>query len=346
MRHFPQWSWTLCSLPARYFSWRVRSNALTWALGHREVMAANYDLVFTTSMADLAVLKGLVPSLAQTPCVVYCHENQFTFPVTSNAHPSVEPMMVNLYTLLAADKILFNSRYNLESCIEGLQKLLRRFPDQVPPQIAREIVDKSAVLPVPVEPLVDTVEGRKVDWKATEGSIKVVWSGRHEYDKGPDLLLAILQQAKQRGIDARFAILGQQFQRSPPQFKQIETEFEDFVVSFGYAEQKDYVRWLHTADVFLSTAKHEFQGIAAIQAALAGCKPVLPNRLVYPEWAPSECLYGSENSTTEEDALQAISLIEHHQTLPTLDLKEFVWEELEPSYQSLLEGAKSEQPVR
>ena len=37
------------------------------------------------------------------------------------------------------------------------------------------------------------------------------------------------------------------------------------------------------ADVFISTANHEFFGISAVEAGLAGAYPVLPRRLAYPE---------------------------------------------------------------
>src|SRR5690554_445672 len=73
----PEHDWTVLSLPARYFSWRIRGNSLSWAFGERERLQQPYDLVIATSMVDLTSLRGLVPSLARTPCVVYFHENQF-----------------------------------------------------------------------------------------------------------------------------------------------------------------------------------------------------------------------------------------------------------------------------
>jgi len=45
----------------------------------------------------------------------------------------------------------------------------------------------------------------------------------------------------------------------------------------------------------VSTAQHEFFGLAVVEAIAAGAFPVLPNRLVYPERIPEEyrdtCLY-------------------------------------------------------
>jgi len=71
---FPEWRWTVLTLPPRFFSWRVRGNSLSWAFSERETLEQSYDVLVATSMTDLSALKGLVPAL------VYCHENQFAYP--------------------------------------------------------------------------------------------------------------------------------------------------------------------------------------------------------------------------------------------------------------------------
>ncbi len=82
VRAFPEYDWTVLTLPPRYFSWRLRGNSLTWAYSKREVLSAGYDLLICTSMTDLSALKGMVPALANVPVLCYFHENQFAYPAS------------------------------------------------------------------------------------------------------------------------------------------------------------------------------------------------------------------------------------------------------------------------
>ena len=55
-------------------------------------------------------------------------------------------------------------------------------------------------------------------------------------------------------------------------------------IGIGYLNSKDeYHNVLADADFVVSTADHEFYGIAILEAAVYGCTPILPDRLSYPE---------------------------------------------------------------
>ena len=105
-------------------------------------------------MVDLASLRGFVPSLANFPTLVYCHENQFAYPDNPdqpgrNQFNNLDAVMVSLYTALCADRLVFNSAYNRQTFLTGVSRLLRTLPDYVPPGIDERLAG-SSVMPVPV----------------------------------------------------------------------------------------------------------------------------------------------------------------------------------------------------
>ncbi|MEH6581908.1 MAG: DUF3524 domain-containing protein [Halioglobus sp.] len=313
---FADWQWQVLSLPPRHFSWRVRGNPLYWALEEQAVLEGDYQLLIATSMVDLSTLRGLVPKLAAIPTVLYFHENQFAYPQGEKQQSLLEAQMVSLYSALAADTLLFNSQYNRDSFMAGCDALLKRLPDRVPAGIVSGLQGKTAVLPVPLPASTSeasTDEGFVwSDVTATYPSrpLRLLWVGRFEYDKGPEGLWSILQLLEETGINFELAMVGQQFRSSPAIFDSIQSDFSHRLVQFGYLESaEEYGRTLDAADMVLSTALHEFQGIAVLEAVARGCLPVVPDRLAYPEIFPASYCYGSYPDDLEAEAREAVKLI-------------------------------------
>lgn len=317
---FADWEWQLLTLPPRHFSWRVRGNPLYWSLAERERLEGDYELLIATSMVDLATLRGLVPRLADLPTVLYFHENQFCYPQSQPKHSLLEAQMVSLYSALAADAIVFNSSYNQSSFLAGCDTLLAGMPDRVPKGIIPMLQGKSRVLSVPLNeaghgPQEGVAAEGSGSWSQpgaafSERPLRLLWVGRFEYDKGGDNLLLILQLLEEQAISYELAVVGQQFRNSPPVFRCIEAEFQHRLVQFGYLESRaDYQRVLAGADMVLSTALHEFQGLAVLEAVAAGCVPVVPGRLVYPEIFSPSNNYPSYPQDRRREAAGAVSLI-------------------------------------
>jgi glycosyltransferase involved in cell wall biosynthesis len=324
---FPRWQWTVLSLPPRHFSWRVRGNPLYWALEERETLTAGYDLVIATSMVDLATLRGLVPCLAVIPTILYFHENQFEYPVVERKPDAagrsqrssnlLEAQMVSLYSALAADQLVFNSNYNLSTFHSGCDALLKRLPDKIPAGVVSSLHNKSSVIPVPLKSVALIAECSSI-WSADHSPypqrvLRLAWVGRLEYDKGGDRLLRLLQQLELTGLDYELAVIGQQFRNTPQEFKHIETQLAHRLVQFGYIESRsDFLAALSGADMVLSTALHEFQGLAILEAIAAGCIPIVPNRLVYPEIIPEAYCYASLMDDMQSEAESAVALLCTH----------------------------------
>ncbi|MCK7597156.1 DUF3524 domain-containing protein [Microbulbifer sp. CAU 1566] len=278
----PQWQWTVLTLPPRYFNWRVRGNSLSWGRGEAAtVLKQPWDLVVATSMTDLSALRGLVPELARIPTAVYFHENQFDYPRSEDAIDSVEPQLLNIYTALCGDLLLFNSEYNRTTLLEGAQELLHKLPDHVPKGICREIAEKSRVLPVPLENAAFQVPQERSQHPT------FIWNHRWEYDKGPDILLAALRRFGREAIPYTLHVVGQQFRRQPAEFAHIKKLLvkQGALGAWGYRESvAEYRQLLGSSHGVISTARHDFQGLAVLEAVAAGCQPLVPDNLAYPEW--------------------------------------------------------------
>ena len=118
--------------------------------------------------------------------------------------------------------------------------------------------------------------------------MRVVWPHRWEHDKGPDELLEIADRCSET-LDLRWTILGWQYPETPPALAEFKGRFAARIDHFGYEpDRQRYWEHLARADWVLSTARHEYFGIAVAEALLAGCLPWLPRRLSYPELLPPE----------------------------------------------------------
>ena len=341
MAALPEVDWTLLTLPPRYFSWRLRGNSLSWAMLEREVLEADYDVLLASSMTDLSALRGLCPALCRLPTAVYFHENQFAFPGSARQRQSVEPQMLNLYTALAADRVLFNSAYNRDSFLEGADELLRKLPDFSPRQEVMAKLAQSEVLPVGLsapEPLAPREAGER---------LSLLWNHRWEYDKGPEQLLAILQACDATALPLDVHLVGQQFRQQPEAFAQIEQLLAASRSlrkgQWGYVEDAAaYRQLLASADVVLSTALHDFQGLSVMEAVAAGCRPLLPARLCYPQWFADDCLYPSSPASPQREGQAVAAILKQWQQqkrqagLSAPSLSPLYWSSLAPQYRQLL----------
>jgi glycosyltransferase involved in cell wall biosynthesis len=280
-RELDEIDWLRLELPGRHFAWRIRGNPLGWldALPERRP-----DLILATSMVDLATLRGLHPRLADVPTLLYFHENQFAYPLSEDQVRSVEPAMVQIYSGLAADHLLFNSAFNRDTYLEGVAELLGRMPDHVPPGVADRLAGKSSVLPVGIDPI---APGRDKDWRL------VLWNHRWEYDKRPELFAEAMIRLARQGHDFRLALMGARGRQPVAALDRLRVELPERVVADGFLPKDEYRSIVSRAGIVVSTAAHEFQGLAMLEAVSAGALPIVPDGLCYPEQYPARCRYAA-----------------------------------------------------
>ncbi len=299
--NFGQHQWTVLTLPGRHFNWRIRGNPLSWLATESERLSVAYDLIVATSMVDIATLKGLFPNLGKIPTLCYFHENQFQYPQRDKTKRPLEAMMVNLYSALAADRLLFNSQYNQDSFFDGADKLMKQLPDFRPKSIRALLAGKSSVLPVPMN------TPTEVDEPVEKADVfTLVWNHRWEHDKAPERLYLLLKQLQDKSIPFRLHLLGECFRDEPQAITLIKAEFADYLGCCGYqADKKSYWRCLYQSHLVLSTSLHEFQGLAVLEGVAAGAVPVIPDRLSYQEMFAEHYRYSSciEDAQTEAQAM-------------------------------------------
>lgn len=300
----PDYQWDVLALPPRYFRWRIRGNALTWL--NEPIINKPFDLLIATSMVDLAALKGIQPHLAHTPSLLYMHENQFAYPDSGQQHVSAEPQMVNLFSSIAADRVAFNSAWNRDSFLDGARDFLNQMPDGVPEGLIGDLREKSDVLPVPIEDHLFVSPARTLQTDCPH----LLWNHRWEYDKGPDRLLLLLDALTDMGQDFRLSVVGEQFRNSPASFDQIRQRHGNRIFHWGFLPDREgYDRLLATADLVVSTALHDFQGLSVLEAMASGCVALTPNRLAYPEYVPANQRYASYENDPLAEALAAATTL-------------------------------------
>ena len=271
--HLPEVDWRVRELPGRHFRWRIRGNPLSWL---DELPGEPPRRILATSMVDIATLRGLHPWLAAVPVDYYFHENQFAYPVSPRQVRSVEPQIVQLYGALTAERLLFNSQFNRDSFLDGVDDLLRRMPDAVPAGIRARLAPRCRVLPVPVTPLAPQ----------TRDPGLILWNHRWEYDKAPEVFADAVERLAERNVDFRLALLGPRPQATPEPLARIRQRVPERIVADGRVSDADYRALAGQAGVVVSTATHEFQGLAVLEACTAGARPLVPDALCYPEQYP------------------------------------------------------------
>ncbi|VDK36768.1 unnamed protein product [Taenia asiatica] len=167
-------------------------------------------------------------------------------------------------------------------------------------------------------------------------TVPVCLPSRWDYDKNPADFFRVIFDLANISVDEEFFNLGRSTLRpstgdviapsemSPPSVpsEQVQPRFQISVIGgssqdvpriFPMAEsylrptghiavwgfvgpREAYWRTLADCDVIVSTSKHEFFGVAVVEAVAVGCVPLLPHRLAYPELlahgpSPSKCLY-------------------------------------------------------
>jgi len=325
LRAHSRHQWTLLAMPARNWKWRMRGAAMHLAreaatlLGKptgqpgkgtisptasrsagasstaRPARRPPYDLVFASNFLNVADWRALAPEpIARAPVVMYFHENQLSWPPQSGrpGAPSApqerrDPQygFTNLASALASCEAWFTSEFHRQEFLAAARSLLGKMPDFVPPDLVDSLAARSRAM-TPGMNLEPFISGRRPRGKPP---LTILWNHRWEEDKNPEEFFGVLIFLAQEGLDFRLAVVGEATRKWPPVFEKAKRLLADRLVQFGYLPEREaYERQVIAADVAVSTAHHEFFGLPLVEATAAGCFPLMPARLSYPEIVPPE----------------------------------------------------------
>ena len=179
-----------------------------------------------------------------------------------------------------------------------------------------------------------------------ESPLQIVFNHRWEYDKAPERFFRAMEILKDRKVGFRAHVVGQRFRKVPPVFDQAHARLGESIGTWGYVESvAEYRRLLSESDVVVSTALHDFQGIAVLEAVAAGCRPVVPDRLAYTELFAHRYRYPSFLDDPEAEARELASRLqelagrkERKEWEAAPDMHGLSWQSLRVCYQQWLEA--------
>jgi glycosyltransferase involved in cell wall biosynthesis len=298
LRTHSRHQWTLLAMQARNWKWRMRGAAMHLAGEAATLLGKSgrtrFDLVFASNFLNVADWRALAPeALARVPVVQYFHENHLSYPLEAGprnpAAPAVRPDpqygFLNLSSALASRQVWFNSAFHREEFLRAARGLLAKMPDFVPPGLVESLAARSRTMP-PGTNLEPFIEGRRPRGKPP---LTILWNHRWEEDKNPEAFFEVLFFLAQESVPFRLAVVGEAMRKWPPVFEKAKRVLADRLVQFGYLPDREaYERQVLAADIAVSTAHHEFFGLPIIETIAAGCFPLMPARLSYPEIVPPE----------------------------------------------------------
>lgn len=355
----------LLTLPARYWKWRMHGGAITlarkfvqeWIFSGTESDLnisepfISPKVIIATDMLDLTTFLALTRRSIE-PCrtILYMHENQLTYPLPDDGETG--PMrrqkgerdlhyaFINLASMVAADLILFNSKFHMTEWFDQAEPFLKHFPEYNELDLIPLLKAKCEVLPLGIDLF---RLNQQISVQRPGNPPLIIWNHRWEYDKNPAQFFEVLIKIAAEGVAFRLAVCGENFSNQPAEFAEAHNILSKHIIHWGYADPAHYRQLLWQADIIVSTAFHEFFGISVLEAIYCRTFPILPNRLSYPELILPElhhlCFY--ENNLDLTNKLSA--LLNDPSPLPQLwpilsnHVAKYDWSSMAPIYDARLD---------
>ena len=328
---------TTLAMPGRFWKWRNCGSGI-YISGKFSNIQKNFDLILVSDFLNVPDFIALnKKKLAQTPIVLYMHENQITYPDHITGSLDRAYPLLNISSCAVSDWILFNSEYHRSSFLEALPEFIEACPDYRPKNLIKEITEKSSVLPLGLD-----LNG--FDKSMIKKENLILWNHRWEHDKNPELFIDTMINLRDSGINFKLAILGKKYKKVPDAFKKAERLLKKHIDYFGFVENvNEYKRIVSISDFVVSSANHDFFGVSIAEAVYAGAVPVLPHKLNYPYLVPEDLHDRLLYKNDRDFLLKLKNLLEKNissgeKALLSCGMEKFRWEKLINEYDNFFSG--------
>ncbi|MCB0754227.1 MAG: DUF3524 domain-containing protein [Flavobacteriales bacterium] len=280
----------LLTLSGAHWKWRMHGAAITLSERFKR-SEFQPDVVLATDMLDVATfVANCRERLVNVPIVTYFHENQLTYPWSETdkdvkLNRDNHYAFINYTSALVSNRVFFNSKYHQEAFLGALPGFLKQFPDNQNLETLDQIRSKSEVIHLGMDlARLDVLKPEDVKY---EKRATILWNHRWEYDKNPEEFFSALREVKNRGWEFNLVVLGESFRESPAVFEEAKIEFDEGILHWGYVDSiEEYAHWLWRSDILPVTSNQDFFGGSVAEAMYCNVKPLIPDRLAYPEHFP------------------------------------------------------------
>jgi len=280
----------LVSLPADHWQQRMVSSTASLAEQVSRHLEAHGrpDVVVATDMVDLASLLGLCRrELAGCVTVLYMHENQLTQPVSANGVGDGRGRHLawtNWRSVLAADSVWFNSRWQLDSMAAALPALFDTSPEPADHlELVAGFLERSCVMACGCDLARMAAPGREPSLRPDRSCPVVLWNHRWSNDKGLDRAVKSMATLSREGVAFDVVVLGSDDHHDPAMGDALLEPISGRVVHRGHVVDRHYPSAVRGCDVVVAAARQENFGISVVEAVAAGCVPVVPDALAFRE---------------------------------------------------------------
>jgi len=293
------------------------------------------DALVASTPIDLATVMGLLPSgIPRPPTLLYMHESQIGYPPGPKGGRANGGIVNDWRSILAADRVAVATSFHERVLV----KKMPPFAEQLIEGAGSKLESKLSN----VELLPIGIDTSRLAPVTVTGPITVMWNHRWSYDKGPGEFAHAVSVLAGEGHDFSVYALGEVERSGRQAYERLLNQLNDRVILCGYQQEDAYLHALCRSDVVVSSAQHDFFGLAVAEAIAAGARPLLPQRLAYPEIVP-EALRGTLlYKAGLLEALRSVlatprELVHQYRSATMAHVSAFDWSKLAPQYDGLID---------